>query len=129
MNPVEIIARLNGYLEELDKAGKGLDEALELLVEAEDQWETAYDIFVTDLVDEYARSNKRLPGEDVRIATCRQQHREAWQTFRRAERAVQKYEKRISRLKAQVSGLQSELSALKAESFAPDHSQQPQWTR
>lgn len=119
---------IDDQLDGLDSDGKALDEALDLLVDAEDMWEEQYDDFLDRLTNEYANSSKRLPGEDVRMSMCRQENRETWQTFKRAERAKEKLEKRLTRRRAALSALQSQLSAAKEEAKGSHSGAQPQWT-
>lgn len=118
-SPGELIQDLDRYVRGLDTAGQELENALELLDQAEAAWEDVFDSFS----EEIAEGGERMPGQERLVSMARAQSpqaRDAWRTLRHAERVVKKLQGRQSRLKDQISGVQSQLSALKAEARAPE---------
>ena len=108
-----------------------LESAIDALGMAEGLWEEHYDEFCERLTKEYANKTGRLPGEDVRLGMARQENRELWNEWKRAERLVKKIEGRLRRSYKAQENLRTEISGekeqAKGESFTPS-GKQPQWS-
>lgn len=111
--------------------GNLLDNANDALGLAQGLWEEHYDDFLDRLTNEYASKTGRMPGEDVRLSMARQENRDLWNEYQRAERVVKKIERRLRGRYAALEALRSELSAekeqAKGEGFTPP-GKQPDWS-
>lgn len=109
--PVEVGQFLDVKAQELHQIEVSLQEAHELLEDAELAWEEHYDEVLEILEDEM----DKLPGEDLRISIARRRDGwEKWMTYRRAERTVKKLEKRATIAANVISACQSEAKLLRA---------------
>jgi hypothetical protein len=69
--PSEVIEFLDTAAGDLDRLGKELETAHIDLGDAETAYEQKLDEALLELVDEYEQMEKRLPGEDIRLAKAR----------------------------------------------------------
>lgn len=115
-NPVTVMQAIDAGSAELDRLSKALDQATDLLSEAEEAWDELYDAVAETLKEEMDEAQRKGdPAEHWITATTRKQHRAEYQTWRRAKKLVDKLEKQVKATTAALSGRQSELGALRDE--------------
>lgn len=123
--PAQCMAFLDQAAADLDDLGKRLEAAHVLLGDAETIWQEKKDIALIEIVEEYEKAGKRLPGEDVRLALARKrvdfQHYADWT---KAKRLVLAIERRAKRLETAVEARRSTLKrmdgALGLEGYGPE---------
>lgn len=94
---------------ELQSLGADIETAHDTLENAEIRWIEVYDETVEQLEEDVTAGRlSKLPGEDLRLSEARRNNRDAWNTYRRAERVVKKLEKRATLIANQISAAQSE---------------------
>lgn len=83
------------------------------------QYDDLFSDLLVELNEEYARSTKRLPGEDVREALITQKIREQepdlYGKYRSLKAEIDRKERREQRTKDRLEAKRSELSSLKVE--------------
>lgn len=123
--PAAVMAFLDQAAEDLDRLGKELEEAHIDLGDAECEYEDKLDEALLAIVEEYEQLEKRLPGEDVRLARARRRMDfEIYVRYRKAKRRVEGLEKHCRKLETAVSARQSTLKGLREgmglEGYGPD---------
>ena len=114
--PHAVMEFLNEAAGELDTLGKELEDAHLDLGDTEAEYDEQLDIALLDLVDEYERAEKRLPGEDVRLAKARKRMDfEVYVRYRKAKRRVEGLNRHIKAIETAVGARQSTLRGLREE--------------
>jgi hypothetical protein len=112
--PSEVIGFLDKSAEELDKLGKELEAAHLDLGDAEAEYQEKLDEALLELVEEYERREKRLPGEDVRLAKARKRMDFAVYTrYRKSKRRVEGLTRHSRLLETAVGARQSTLRGIR----------------
>lgn len=115
-NPATVIAFLNSAAGELDTLGKELEAAHIDLGDTETAYVEALDEALLELVEEYEAQEKRLPGEDVRLAKARKRiDFELYAAYRRAKRRVEGLNRHARKLETAISARQSTLKGIREE--------------
>jgi hypothetical protein len=113
-SPATVMAWLDQAAEELDQLGKDLEAAHIDLGDAETEYEEKLDEALLELVEEYERLEKRLPGEDVRLAKARKRiDFGIYVRFKKAKRRAEGLNKHRQLLETAVSARQSTLKGLR----------------
>lgn len=114
--PAAVMAFLDQAAVELDQLGKDLEAAHLALGDAEAEYEAKRDVALIELEDEYERREKRLPGEDVRLARARKRMDfEVYVRYRKAVQRVKGLTVRRTCKEAAVGARQSTLKAMREE--------------
>lgn len=112
--PAAVMAFLDRAAEDLDKLGKELEAAHIDLGDAEAEYEGKLDEALLELVEEYEATEKRLPGEDVRLAKARKRiDFEVYVRFKKAKRRVEGLNLHSRKLETAVTARQSTLKGLR----------------
>lgn len=112
-SPAQVMAFLDTAATELDDLGKRLESALIALGDAEATWEQKKDVALIEIVEDYEREGKRLPGEDVRLALARRRTDfQYYAEWTKAKRLVTAIERRVKRLETAFEGRRSILKRL-----------------
>lgn len=112
--PSEVIEFLDTAAGDLDRLGKELEAAHIDLGDAETAYEQKLDEALLELVDEYEQMEKRLPGEDVRLAKARKRiDFEFYVRFKKAKRRVEGLNLHSRKLETAISARQSTLKGLR----------------
>jgi hypothetical protein len=107
---------LNDAAGQLDSLGKQLEEAHIALGDAETAYDEKLDEALIELVEEYERLEKRLPGEDVRLAKARKRiDFEVYVRFKKAKRLVEGLNRHIRAIETAVGARQSTLRGMREE--------------
>lgn len=116
-SPAAVMAFLDQAAVDLDSLGKRLENAHVSMGDAEAAWEDAKDIALLEILEEYENDpNRKLPGEDVRLALARK--RIGFQVYRdyiKAKALVKGLENHSRKLEKAVSARQSTLKRMNAE--------------
>jgi hypothetical protein len=113
-DPGTVMAFLDSAAEELDSLGKQLEEAHIDLGDAETLYEQKLDEALLELVEEYEAAEKRLPGEDVRLAKARKRiDFDIYVRFKKAKRRVEGLNLHARKLETAVTARQSTLKGLR----------------
>jgi len=114
--PAAVIEFLDNAAGELDQLGKELEAAHIDLGDAETVYEEKLDEALLELVDEYERLEKRLPGEDVRLAKARKRiDFDIYVRFKKAKRRVEGLNLHARKLETAVSARQSTMRGMREE--------------
>ena len=114
--PAAVIEFLDNAASELDQLGKELEAAHIDLGDAETAYEEKLDEALIELVDEYERLEKRLPGEDVRLAKARKRiDFDVYVRFKKAKRRVEGLNLHAKKVETAVSARQSTLRGMREE--------------
>jgi hypothetical protein len=112
--PAAVMQFLNTAAGDLDRLGKELETAHIDLGDAETAYEEKLDEALLELVDEYERMEKRLPGEDVRLAKARKRiDFEFYVRFKKAKRRVEGLNLHSRKLETAISARQSTLKGIR----------------
>lgn len=114
--PADVMAFLDRAADDLDRLGKELEAAHIDLGDAEAEYEGKLDEALLELVEEYEAKEKRLPGEDVRLAKARKRiDFEVYVRFKKAKRRVEGLNLHARKLETAVSARQSTLRGMREE--------------
>lgn len=112
--PAAVMAWLDQAAAELDQLGKDPEAAHLALGDAEVEYMEKKDEALIELEDEYERREKRLPGEDVRLARARKRMDfEVYVRYRKAKRRVEGLTGHARRLEEAVGARQSTLKTMR----------------
>ena len=115
-DPHTIMAFLDSAAGELDILGKLLEEAHIDLGDTEAAYEEALDEALIELVEEYEAREKRLPGEDVRLAKARKRiDFTLYAQYKKSKRRVEGLKSRIRTFETAIGARQSTLKSLREE--------------
>lgn len=112
--PSEVIQFLNEAAGELDRLGKEIEQAHIQMGDCEAIYEEKRDEALLAIVEEYEAKEKRLPGEDVRLALAHK--RMDFQTlidYRKSKRLVEGLSRRTRLLESAVNARQSTLRGIR----------------
>jgi len=114
--PAAVIEFLDNAAGELDQLGKEPETPHIDLGDPETVYEEKLDEALLELVDEYERLEKRLPGEDVRLAKARKRiDFDIYVRFKKAKRRVEGLNLHARKLETAVSARQSTMRGMREE--------------
>lgn len=112
--PHEVLAFLDKAAGELDALGKEQESAYLNLGDAETEYQEKLDEALIELAEEYEAKEKRLPGEDVRLARARKRIDFAVYTrYRKAKRHAEGLDRHAKLLGTAVTARQSTLRGIR----------------
>jgi hypothetical protein len=112
--PAEVIEFLHTAAGELDSLGKELEAAHLDLGDCEAEYQEKLDEALLELVEDYERREKRLPGEDVRLAKARKRiDFSVYTRFRKAKRRAEGLNRHAKLLETAVTARQSTLRGIR----------------
>jgi hypothetical protein len=114
--PAAVMQFLDSAASDLDRLGKELEAAHIDLGDCEAEYTEAMDIALLELVEEYEDAEKRLPGEDVRLAKARKRiDFSIYSRFRKAKSRVEGLNLHSRKLETAISARQSTLKGMREE--------------
>ena len=121
-DPIQVLTDLEGLSTDLGSLSNAIYQSRERFAQIEADYDDAYADALEQVVDLYARSDKRLPGEDVRNAMVKKQLREEQSqlltNYRALKAKIDRDERKARRLENQIDALRSVLSFLNTEARA-----------
>jgi conjugal transfer/entry exclusion protein len=114
-DPGTVLDRIAADANDLDRLSKAIYDAMALLDEAEERWDSVLDQVTQTLEEEYAEAGRKSVPEHTALSAARRENRQAYQNFRRAKRAVERLQQQLSAKRSAASARQSELNALRDE--------------